>query len=194
MKTYHRILVLCVVLLAAGIPVVAAQPYQSHTHVQGEGGDQWVCDSNANGQVDAEDIHLEGQFWFNVNEVIDYDESGNMLRITWTQSFHGVVTNLNTGEVVTRDRFEGRDSLDFTTLTYSQSGATRHFFRPGEGTLYHDAGRIAIDLVTGAVIEESGPHPLVESGFSSFCQLVDGAGEEIFWEPQSTTIKVLGPA
>lgn len=188
MNNYRAILVLCVVLLAMAMPTLAVST--SHLHLQGEGGDLWVCDSNGNGAVDAEDIHLKGEFWFNVNEFTDFDEAGNVLAITWATSFHGIVTNLNTGEVVTRDRFEGRDSVDFTTLTYSQSGATHHFFRPGEGTLYHDAGRIVIDLVTGEVIEESGPHTLTAQ---SFCEFIDGAGDEISWEPLPTTITVLGP-
>jgi hypothetical protein len=162
--------------------------------VQGEGGDLWVCDSNANGQVDAQDIHLEGRFWFTVNEVTDYDESGTLLSIHLDDLVSRCGDQPEYRASGDRDWFEGRDGVDFTTLTYAQSGATRHFFRPGEGTLYHDAGRITIDLVTGQVIEESGPHPLADAGFTSFCQFVEGAGQQFLWEPQPTTIKVLGPS
>jgi hypothetical protein len=176
-----------------GLTAFAGAPNRTDVHVQVEGGDIWVCDTNGNGQVDVDDTHLEGQFWFNVNEFTDYDDAGNPLRITWTQSFHGVVTNLNTGETVFRDRFEGRDSFDFTTEVYSQSGATRHLFRPGEGTLYHDAGRISVNVVTGEVLEESGRHPFFTSGISSFCQLVPEAGNEISWMPQPSVVTVLGP-
>lgn len=193
MKGYRHIFVLLAILLALGSSALASGPYQSHVHLQGNGGDIWVCDSNGNLNVDAEDVHIQGRFWFNVYEVTEYDETGNVLQITWTSTFHGVVTNLSTGELVAQDRFGGREVVDFTSSTYAQLGATRHLFRSGEGTLYHDAGRFMIDISTGEIIEETGLHSLRHSGLTSFCQLIDGAGNEILWEPQPTDIKVLGP-
>jgi len=180
----------CALLLVPTATALAAAPIQTHLHVQVTGGDFWVCDGNGNGQVDMSDVHLEGTYWFNINEVTDYDSGGTPLRITWTQSFHGLLANLNTGEVVVRDRFEGRDSLDLTTLVYTQSGATRHMFLPGEGTVYHSSGRISVDLLSGEVLWQDGPHPI---GPASFCDLVEGAGPEISWEPKPSDVRILGP-
>ena len=191
MSTTMRSCLSAFVLLAVPtITALAGPPSRTHLHLQIEGGDFWVCDGNGNGTADPVDVHLEGTYWFNVNEFTDYDSDGNPVRLTWTQSFHGLVMNLNSGETVARDRFEGRDSLDLATLVYTQSGATRHMFVPGEGTIYHSAGRIAMDWLTGEVFWEDGPHP---SGFASFCDLVEGAGPEIYWEPKVPHIRVLGP-
>ena len=188
MKNRYLYSILFVVLLSLGIPTLAGAP---SLHLQVEGGDLWVCDSNSNGVVDATDTHLQGQFWFNFLETTEFDDSGALVKFIWMWSFHGTVTNLNTGELVFNDRFAGREILDLTTDTYSQAGATRHFFRPGEGSVYHDAGRITVNLLTGEVIEESGPHPLLNAP-PTFCDLID-AGEQIFWEPQPLTINALGP-
>jgi hypothetical protein len=179
--------------MCAAVPtvsVLAAPPNQTHLHLEIKGGDFWVCDGNGNGAVDPSDTHLEGTFWFNVNEVTDYDSAWNPLRITWTQSFDGLVTNMNTGELVVKDRFAGRDSLDLTAPIYTQSGATRHMFVPGEGTIYHSAGRISVNFLTGEVLWQDGPHP---TGIASFCDLLEGAGPEISWEPKVPDIRVLGP-
>ena len=189
-KVFRHVLVVSIATLVPTVTALAGAPNQTHLHLQVEGGDFWVCDRNENGAVDSDDTHLEGRYWFNVNEVTYYDGAGTPLRITWTQSFHGLLTNLSTGENIARDRFEGRDSLDLTTWIYTQSGATRHLFLPGEGTLYHSAGRISMDWFTGEVFWERGPHP---PGFGSFCELVQGAGPEISWVPQDPTIRVLGP-
>lgn len=186
----RHVLVICLVLLLPSMTAFAGAPNRTHIHVQVEGGDFWVCDSDESGGVTEGDTQLEGRFWFNINEFSDYDGAGNLLRTTWTQSFHGLITNVDTGAAVVRDRFEGRDSFDETTGIYTQSGATRHMFLPGEGTLYHSAGRISINVNTGEVLWQRGPHPL---GPSSFCELVEGAGEEIAWVPQASTVTVLGP-
>jgi len=163
MKTRSILILMATVLLAVGLPVVTVvaggPPNRTHVHV--EGGDHFVCSSGA---------EVDGSFWSNDNYITELE--GTILTITGSTTGHGELTS-STGQTY-QDQVSAHyeyvvdiSTVPETLLEYSESGNSRHLFVPGEGTIYHDAGTLAIviDPLTGEVtVEETGHHDLFFSG------------------------------
>lgn len=173
-----------ILLVALPLLTVMATPPQRF-HVLAEGGDRYGCDMDGDGFSDES---LAGHFWQNYQEVIRYDEAGNIETIRAHWSGHGELTIESTGVTYT-DHANANLVLSLTDMTYTESGNTRHIFNPGEDTLWHDVGRYIIDLQTGMTIFEAGHHDWSFSGLD-VCGWF-GLGHVVWWEPLPTTVKYL---
>lgn len=109
-----------------------------------------------------------------------YDVAGNIVHVKDTYVFHGQLTNSLTGQVF-KDHRAGQENVDFRDLTYTLTGSTFHLINPGEGTVFHDAGKIVINIVTGQVLWQSGKFEMRSSGLD-VCGWV-GDGVIIAWQP-----------
>lgn len=110
------------------------------------------------------------------------------MSIRWNVSFHGELTILGTGQVY-RDNTAAVGVFTPADMIYTESGNTRHIFSPGEGTLWHDRGRIVLDVITGMPIFDSGHHELTFSGLD-ICGIL-GMGHYVWWEVLPTTERYL---
>ncbi|MCC6974174.1 MAG: hypothetical protein IT322_09215 [Anaerolineae bacterium] len=137
----------------------------------------YFCDNNGDG---IGDYAVEGRHWVKANVWYTYDASGNIIHVKDTFVFQVQVTNLLTGQVY-KDHRAGQENLDYQTLIYSHNGNYIHLINPGEGTIFRDAGRIGINLITGEVVWERGTHEAFFSGLD-VCGWV-GGGVVVGWQP-----------
>lgn len=168
--------VLAVLFWAASMtPALAGGP--DKVKLEQTGGDLYTCDNNGDG---VGDYQVEGRFWLKANVWNTFDSAGTLIHVKDTFVFHGQVTNLLTGQVY-KDHRAGQENLDYQTLIYSHNGNYIHLINPGEGTVFRDAGRIGINLITGEVVWERGTHEAPFSGLD-VCGWV-GDGVVVGWQP-----------
>lgn len=182
-RSYFLVAAGILLVLMPFLTVLATPP--DRIHVQREGGDNIGCDVNFDG---ISDETLEGRFWENFQETIRYNAAGEIETIRWNVSFHGELTIVGTGQVY-KDNTAAVGVLNLADLIYTESGNTRHIFSPGEGTLWHDRGRIVLDVATWTPIFDSGHHELMFTDLD-ICGIL-GIGHYVSWEILPTTVKYL---
>jgi hypothetical protein len=106
--------------------------------------------------------------------IVHYDQGGNVTKVFQHYSFTEVTYyNSNFPEVLVRggpgetqnSRFIYTGDSPFAVL----GGPTYKITLPGEGVIFHQTGRLVVDLSTFEIIVQTGPSDFLDGNFDALC-------------------------
>ena len=99
------------------------------------------------------------------------DEDGNFIRAQQRYNYDGVYyADTNPDEYIRGGPGEGEnDHIDFIDETVAVSGTWIKVRIPGYGVIFHEGGRLVIDLVTGEVLFQAGPSDFRDENLAAIC-------------------------
>jgi hypothetical protein len=111
----------------------------------------------------------ETSFSDRVDVITYFNAAGDPVRSRTHVEFHGVLTNLSTGETL-RDHASFSDAFDFRDGTTTETGVVFHYKIPHQG-LVADNGRIIFGP-NDEVLFAAGSHDVTEQGLEAICPLL----------------------
>lgn len=99
-----------------------------------------------------------------------FDAEGNLTRLFLHANYDSVYYADSDPDsfLVTRGEVEN-DHIDFIDGTIAVTGLLYKLNIPGHGVVFHEAGRIVIDLETGETVFEAGPSDFHDENLDALC-------------------------